>query len=182
MTNCEIALLPLGSSGEAREKFISDIQWAFKYGAMLEFGRRDESLDPSGEIISRRTVEDSIDADGAEPYRIVFEGREVGGVIVVIDEATQKNSLDLFFIDPREHGKGLGYAAWRAIEARYPETVEWETVTPYFEKRNVHFYVNKCGFKIVEFYNAHNPDPHAPEDPGDEPMPAESFRFIKTMK
>lgn len=25
------------------------------------------------------------------------------------------------------------------------------TCTPYFEKRNIHFYVNKCGFYIVEY-------------------------------
>ena len=34
----------------------------------------------------------------------------------------------------------------------------------YFEKRNIHFYVNKCGFHIVEFLNEHNPDPNDPEE------------------
>ena len=33
----------------------------------------------------------------------------------------------------------------------YRETKVWETTTPLFEKRNIHFYVNKCGFKIVEY-------------------------------
>ena len=27
----------------------------------------------------------------------------------------------------------------------------------YFEKRNIHFYVNRCGFHIVEFFNSHHP-------------------------
>ncbi|ADD42351.1 hypothetical protein Snas_2674 [Stackebrandtia nassauensis DSM 44728] len=27
-------------------------------------------------------------------------------------------------------------------------------------QRNIHFYVNKCGFHIVEFFNEHHPDPH----------------------
>ena len=40
----------------------------------------------------------------------------------------------------------------------------WETVTPYFEKRNIHFYVNRCGFQIVEFYNSHHPDPNELEE------------------
>lgn len=56
----------------------------------------------------------------------------------------------------------------------------WETHTPYFEKRNIHFYVNKCGFKIVEFYNAHHPGPHGglPDNvPGGEEM----FRFEKIV-
>ena len=56
----------------------------------------------------------------------------------------------------------------------------WETCTPYFEKRNIHFYVNKCGFHIVEFWNEKNPDPNMPIDfvgDGNEGM----FRFQKKM-
>ena len=44
-------------------------------------------------------------------------------------------------------------------------------MTPYFEKRNIHFYVNKCGFKIVAFYNERNPDPHLPPGNPDRDAP-----------
>ena len=66
----------------------------------------------------------------------------------------------IFFINISCHDKGVGTKAWRAIEKRHPKTKVWETATPYFEKRNIHFYINKCGFKIVEFYNKHHPDPN----------------------
>lgn len=46
----------------------------------------------------------------------------------------------------------------------YPDTKVWETYTPYFEKRNIHFYVNKCKFHIVEFQCEKNPSSDAPED------------------
>ena len=49
-------------------------------------------------------------------------------------------------------------------ERLHPETKVWETCTPYFEKRNIHFYVNKCGFHIVEFLNEKNPGEDMPED------------------
>ena len=32
------------------------------------------------------------------------------------------------------HNRGIGSAAWQAIEEQYPETKVWELVTPYFEK------------------------------------------------
>ncbi len=51
----KIQLVPL--SPEDREQFILDNQWAFRYGAMLEFGERDRSLNAEGEIISRKTIE-----------------------------------------------------------------------------------------------------------------------------
>ena len=107
----------------------------------------------------------------------MYQGKKVGGVVVSIDKETHHNSLDLFFISTEHHNSGLGYAAWNAIEARYP-------VTPYFEKRNIHFYVNKCGFHIVEFYNEQNPDPycdngHVNEMP--ESLEDGMFRFEKVM-
>ena len=65
----------------------------------------------------------------------------------------------------------------------YPDVKVWETVTPYFEKRNIHFYVNRCGFHIVEFYNSHHPDPDDPEmsEHINEQFPDGMFRFQKRI-
>jgi len=46
----------------------------------------------------------------------------------------------------------------------HPEVRVWETVTPYFEKRNIHFYVNRCGFQVVEFWNQYQHGPKVPEE------------------
>ncbi|NBI64701.1 N-acetyltransferase [Clostridiales bacterium] len=97
---------------------------------------------------------------------------------------THCNSLVLFFVSPQYHGQGIGQAAWKAIECQYPETVVWNTVTPYFEKRNIHFYVNKCGFKITEFLNEHHPDPYLSEGEEESHLPVggdEAFYFEKVM-
>ncbi len=144
-----------------REQFILDNQYAFKYGAMEEFGERDDHFEEDGEIISRKTIEGSIDHGVA--YCIREDGKMVGGLVLAIDEATQHNELELLFVHPAFHNRRIGQAAWREVERLYPETRVWETCTPYFEKRNIHFYVNKCGFHIVEFYNSHHPNPHDPE-------------------
>ena len=167
-----------------REQFILDNQRAFKFGAMEEFGNRDDHMEEDGEIISRKTIEDSI--DGGVAYRIREDGRIVGGLVLTIDEETQHNHLDLLFVTPDAHSKGIGYAAWQEVELLYPETLVWETCTPYFETRNIHFYVNKCGFHIVEFFNSHHPDPHDPETGEENDYAGEDFdgmfRFEKRMK
>lgn len=54
-------------------------------------------------------------------------------------------------------------AAWKEAERLHPEIKTWETVTPYFEQRNIHFYVNKLGFHIVEFYTEFLKDKDMPE-------------------
>ena len=167
-----------------REQFILDNQLAFKYGATEEFGERDNHFEEDGEIISRKTIENSIDNGVA--YRIREDGKIVGGLVLTINEETQHNHLDLLFVTPAAHSKGIGYAAWQEVERLYPETKVWETCTPYFETRNIHFYVNKCGFQIVEFFNRHHPDPHGPETGEENNYEGEDFdgmfHFEKRMK
>ena len=51
MKNTKVTLVPLAS--DDREQFILDNQWAFKYGALQEFGKRDDHINFEGEIISR---------------------------------------------------------------------------------------------------------------------------------
>lgn len=143
----QVALAPL--EPDDKEQFILDNQWAFKYGATEEFGVRDDHFEEDGEIISRDTIEQSI--NNGKAYRILLDGEKVGGVVVSIDKAFLRGELELLFVKPDVHSKGIGYAAWCLVEKMYPEIIVWETYTPYFEKRNIHFYVNKCGFHIVEF-------------------------------
>lgn len=156
--------------------FKRELQEAFAVAVVEEFGAL-----PDGPIPSDEDLDASMAAPGAVTLRILSEGRKVGGAVVTIDEATHRNALDLFFISVGGHGRGIGHAAWQAIEKRYPETLVWETHTPYFEKRNIHFYVNKCGFRIVEFFNRHHPDAHRPS-PDDLPGDGEAFRFEKVMR
>ena len=165
---------------EDREQFILDNQEAFNYGALEEFGMRDDHMEEDGQIISRDTIERSI--DGGEAYRIINDGEKVGGAVIKVDG--NHGELELLFVSPKAHSKGIGYAAWCEIEKLHPEVDVWETVTPYFEKRNIHFYVNRCRFHIVEFYNEHHPDPDDKydEQDTDDQFRDGMFRFEKKMK
>ena len=171
----EIKLVPL--TNEDREQFIRDNQEAFKYGATEEFGMRDNHFEEEDEIISRDTIEQSIDGENAEAYRIMLGKEKVGGVVINVEG--ELGHLDLLFVSPKAHSNGIGYKAWCEVERLHSEVRVWETVTPYFEKRNIHFYVNRCGFHIVEFYNSHHPDPNDRDIMDDENDGM--FRFIKVI-
>lgn len=172
-----IELRPLDPAD--RDRFIQDNQEAFNYGALEELGRRDDHFEEEGEIISCETIEASI--DGGEAYRIMRDGQLVGGVVIRVEG--ELGNLDLLFVSPKAHSRGIGYAAWCEVEKLHPEVKVWETVTPYFEKRNIHFYVNRCGFHIVEFYNSHHPDPNDPDraEQIDGQFPEGMFRFEKRI-
>ena len=74
-----------------REQFILDNQRAFKYGALEEFGERDSHFEEDGEIISRKTIENSIDHGTA--YVIREDGKMVGGLVVKIDSFNYRKNL-----------------------------------------------------------------------------------------
>lgn len=154
-----------------REKFIEDLQKAFRTAVIKEYGELES------EVISKEEITGAMDAKGTQVYHIVADGKIAGGVVLTINQETRHNSLDLLFVNEVNHNKGIGLAAWKRIEQMYPETKIWETITPYFEKRNIHFYVNKCGFKIVEFVSPHHIDIHGTDS--DNPC-GEFFRFEKT--
>ncbi|HBF7898020.1 GNAT family N-acetyltransferase [Clostridioides difficile] len=177
--NSIVQLLPLEDCD--REQFIKDNQEAFNFGAMEEFGLRDEHFEEEGQIISRDTIEQSI--NNGQAYRIVDEADNfVGGAVIKVE--ADKGNLDLLFVSPSVHSKGIGYAAWCEIEKLYPEVKKWETITPYFEQRNIHFYVNRCGFHIVEFFNKFHPDPNETDmdfEESNEQFPDGMFRFEKII-
>lgn len=158
-------------------EFKTALQESFRVAAEADLGQ--PLIEP---IPSDDDIEQSIAVAGAASYWIMAEGQRVGGAMVVIDESSNKNSLSFFFISTNQQSRGLGGKAWQAIERQYPGTKVWETVTPYFEKRNIHFYVNRCGFSIVEFYNKFQPDPNQPlAQAHAEEDEMEMFRMIKVM-
>ncbi|MBR9883428.1 MAG: GNAT family N-acetyltransferase [Oceanospirillales bacterium] len=165
------------ASVDSLSEFKTALQDSFRVAVEADLGQPIDEPIPSDE-----DIEQSIAIAGAATYWIMANDQRVGGAVVVIDEITNQNSLSFFFISTSWQSRGLGLQAWKAIEREYPNTKVWETVTPYFEKRNIHFYVNRCGFKIVEFYNKLHPDPNQVSvqvyQKGDDD---EMFRFMKVM-
>ncbi|MCI8284028.1 MAG: GNAT family N-acetyltransferase [Firmicutes bacterium] len=159
-------------------KFKKELKQVFTEAA----SQIDESL--SEEIPPDEDIMESLNAPGAEAYYIMAAGERSGGVVVNINSETQYNSVDLLYISSENQGRGIGGAAWKAIEKRYPKTKVWRLGTPYFEKRNIHFYVNDCGFHITEFYNKYHQDPNMRSKENGDINQAEEefFIFEKVMK
>ncbi len=157
---------------EEKEDFAIRNKRAFVEMITEEFGEQD--FDP----VSDEDVKRPLDHPDAKAYNIVCNNKIIGGILVRINNETNLNSLEAVFVETELRGKGIGAKVWDMIEKLYPETVTWETHTPYFNVSNIHFYVNKCGFHIVEFFNPAHPEP----DDEDMPGGVMFFRFEKQMK
>lgn len=164
---------------EHMQQFKKDMQESFQRGAA------DGSCEIKEEILPESHIDNSLSAEGAVAYEALIDGECVGGAIVVIDEETQHNHLDFLYVKTGTQSRGVGMAIWTAIEKLHPHTRVWETCTPYFEKRNIHFYINKCGFHAVEFFNRYHIDPNDPDNRAEEFSEdgcfEGMFRFEKVM-
>ena len=119
MKNTKVTLVPL--TADDREQFILDNQWAFKHGALFEFGERDNHIDNDGEIISRKTIEMCIGAEGAEVYRIVVDGRKVGVLFCIWTKKPSRANLILFSFHPRNTARASDTALGLRLRLSIPK-------------------------------------------------------------
>jgi hypothetical protein len=138
-----------------------DMQEAFQTGAVEGLGGFD------GQVLPESDIDKSLGEKGCLVYKAVLDGNTVGGAIIIID--TEKHSGDLHFLYVKNgmQGKKIGQTMWKTIESYHPEIDVWTTCTPYFDKRNIHFYINVCGFHATEFFSEHHRDPNFPKDEED---------------
>ena len=157
----EIQLIRL--SEERTIAFKEEMQEAFQHG--FQAYNKDDSEDSNQwQVLPDEDFYQSLRAEGAEAYEAVdADGQRVGGAIITIDNSMNSGELAFLYVKVGVQSKGIGQTIWKGIETMHPEVEVWETCTPYFDRRNIHFYINRCGFHAVEFFNEHHPDPHMPE-------------------
>ena len=159
--------------------FKEEMQEAFMRG--FQVYNKDDSEDSNQwQVLPDEDFYRSLRAEGAEAYEAVdADGQRVGGAIITIDNSSHYGELAFLYVKVGVQSRGIGQAIWNGIETMHPEVELWETCTPYFDLRNIHFYINRCGFHAVEFFTEHHPDPNMPEQFNEEDG---LFKFEKRMK
>ena len=61
-----------------------------------------------------------------------------------------RKDISIFFLIVEYQGKGIGKTALEMVEAYFPDARVFRLITPSQVVRNVVFYVNKCGYRIVK--------------------------------
>ena len=176
MTNSFIRLVRL--SEEHTVAFKEEMQEAFQHG--FEAYNKDAEETNQWQVLPDKDFYQSLEAEGAEAYEAINEdGQRVGGAIITANGTMGK--LAFLYVKVGVQSKGIGLSIWKAIETMHPEIEVWETCTPYFDRRNIHFYINRCGVHAVEFlrpfgskrpeverFNEHHPDPNMPRQPNEQ--------------
>ena len=125
--------------------FRQEMRKAFEQGVCDRFGDVTAAPVPPEDEVNKAS------ADNASDVFIILKDDIPAGGTIIKQLSGKKYSLELLFIFKDFLNQRIGSAAWNAIEQHYADAEIWETYTPYFERRNIHFYLNKCNFKIVEF-------------------------------
>jgi hypothetical protein len=166
-------------SDEHTIAFKEEMQEAFQHG--FEVNNKDAEETNQWQVLPDKDFYHSLNAEGAEAYEAVSkDGQRMGGAIITVSRNMGTvGELAFLYVKVGVQSKGIGQSIWRAIESMHPEIEVWETCTPYFDRRNIHFYINRCGFHAVEFFNEHHPGPNMPEQFDQEDG---LIKFEKRMK
>lgn len=133
-------------------------------------------------IITREEITASLEHEETEAHWALADGKRVGGVVVNIDQEQARGEIELLFVINGMKSKNIGTDLIAALENKYRNIETWTLITPYIEVRNIHFYVNKCGYSIVEFFNPKHPliIPDAQDGISEDPDEL-LFRFEKKI-
>lgn len=157
--------------------YMQEMQEAFQKGYEAKFGASNELVLPFSDIRK------SLHAPHAIAYEVIEGEERLGGAIVAFSNDGEHGDLHFLYTRVGKQNRGVASFAWRTIEALHPDVKVWETHTPYFDTRNIHFYINRCGFHAVEFFNAHHPDTNDFDLRVVNPMGGDGFfRFEKFLK
>ena len=155
--------------------FRREMKSAFEQGVYDRFGALDAApIPPENE------VDEALKDASCDVFIITCDGVPAGGTIIRRMD-NRKYALDLLFIFKRSLNRKIGSAAWQRIEKNYPDARVWETHTPYFDRRNIHFYLNKCGFKIVDFFCEAHREAHDLTEEFKDINTSGFFRFEKYL-
>ena len=120
-----------------QDKYLAEfkrlMQESFQLGYEEVFGKSDEL------ILPEKDIDECLNKENCHAYVLKDNHGILGGAVVEINETTQHNQLDFLFVNVHSQNKGIGQRIWSEIEALYPDMEIWETCTPYFDKRNIHF-------------------------------------------
>ena len=101
-----------------------------------------------------------------ECYKIIANRQIIGG-IVLFNKGEGHYHLDLIFIAPVFHNRGIGTQAMHFLEGKYPAR-KWTLDTPAWAVRNIHFYEKFDYIKVGEFEDDSTPliayEKHIPGD------------------
>jgi len=148
----EITIVPMNADNFDAAKKMMERSFAT---TLEDFPKNRDTKDHDHDLPS---IDGILEKPEETPLLFYQEGKMVGGAVLILN-SDNNNILSLLFVDPTCFDKGIGYRAWREIETRYPRTKTWTTETPPILMKNVTFYVNKCGFHIINVKDPKSDDP-----------------------
>lgn len=129
--------------------FKTDLKAAFKKNNEMYSGLSEDG-------IPEYIIDKALAEDGAVTYKAILDNEIVGGILLIVDKVNEHIRVVFFYVKNGFQNKGIGYEFLEKVEKLYPEIKLWSLYVPWCYRRNLHFYINKCGFSAVRYLNKYS--------------------------
>lgn len=114
-------------------------------------------------------------------FEVVDDGKRLGGLILSLIRNGKCARMFFMFTKPELQNRGVATFLWNELRELMPGVKTFTAVAPYFAVPAIHFLVNKCHFKIIEFINSVNSPKDYAKDEINDPWSDGYFYFIKRV-
>ena len=130
--------------------FIADMAEAYQLAYEYRFG------EITSNCISERTVKYVLSKCRCLSFEVVEKEKRLGGIILSLVHNGKRARIFLMFTQPELQNRGVATFLWNELREFMPGVKTWTAGAPYFAVPAIHFLVNKCYFKIIQFTNSVN--------------------------
>ncbi len=139
--------------------FITDMAEAYQVAYEYRFG------EITSNCISERTVKYVLSKRRCLSFEVVENEKRLGGIILSLVHNGKHARIFLMFTKPELQNRGVATFLWNELREFMPGVKTWTANAPYFAVPAIHFLVNKCYFKVIQFTNSVNsPDDYEKDE------------------
>lgn len=155
------------------KSFIADTAEAYQVAYEYRFGKIDSNC------VSKREIDYTCSKRHCLFFEVVEGEERLGGTILALLRNGKRVNIYFMFTKPEHQNEGVATFLWNELAEFFPGVRTWSAGAEYFAVPAIHFLLNKCHFKIIEFTNSLNEPEQYSKHEVTDPWTDGFFHFVK---
>lgn len=160
-------------SPQQTKSFIAEMAEAYQVAYEYRFGKIDYKC------LDEKAIDKTCYKRHCLFFEVVKGDERLGGIILSLKRNGKRVSVYYMYTKPEHQNEGVATFLWNELAEFFSGVRTWSAGAEYFAVPAIHFLLNKCHFKIIEFTNSLNEPEHYSKHEVTDPWTDGFFHFVK---